>query len=110
MEPLIRFTTSTTCCACRWRNGPSELTGSGKLVNWDRTADLGTNTVPTLVVGARYDTMDPKHMEMMNRLAELFPSSRFVGMDLSRTPLPSRGTRRQGLTNSLTTSRTTGMS
>ena len=34
-------------------------------MNWDRTADLGTITVPTLVVGARYDTMDPKHMEMM---------------------------------------------
>mgnify|MGYP001228251527 CR=1 FL=1 len=34
-------------------------------MNWDRTADLGTITVHTLVVGARYDTMDPKHMEMM---------------------------------------------
>jgi proline iminopeptidase len=34
-------------------------------VNWDRTADLEKITVPTLVVGARYDTMDPTHMEMM---------------------------------------------
>ena len=45
--------------------GPSELGASGKLVNWDRTADLGRVSVPTLVIGARHDTMDPAHMEMM---------------------------------------------
>jgi proline iminopeptidase len=45
--------------------GPSELGASGKLVNWDRTADLGKITVPTLVIGSRYDTMDPAHMETM---------------------------------------------
>jgi len=45
--------------------GPSELGASGKLVNWDRTADLGQITVPTLVIGAQHDTMDPKHMEWM---------------------------------------------
>jgi proline iminopeptidase len=45
--------------------GPSELGASGKLERWDRTADLGTITVPTLVVGAAHDTMDPAHMKMM---------------------------------------------
>lgn len=45
--------------------GPSELGASGKLANWDRTGDLGRIAVPTLVIGARYDTMDPAHMEMM---------------------------------------------
>jgi proline iminopeptidase len=45
--------------------GPSELGASGKLVNWDRTSDLTKITVPTLVIGARYDTMDPAHMEKM---------------------------------------------
>jgi proline iminopeptidase len=45
--------------------GPSELGASGKLVDWDRTADLEKITVPTLVIGARYDTMDPAHMEQM---------------------------------------------
>jgi proline iminopeptidase len=45
--------------------GPSELGGSGKLLNWDRTADLKKIRVPTLTIGARYDTMDPKHMEWM---------------------------------------------
>ena len=45
--------------------GPSELGASGKLENWDRTADLGKITVPTLTIGARYDTMDPEHMKWM---------------------------------------------
>jgi proline iminopeptidase len=45
--------------------GPSELGASGKLVDWDRTSDLGNIAVPTLVIGARHDTMDPAHMEMM---------------------------------------------
>lgn len=47
--------------------GPSELGASGKLANWDRTDDLEKITVPTLVIGARFDTMDPAHMEMMAR-------------------------------------------
>jgi len=47
--------------------GPSEMGASGRLERWDRTADLRKITVPTLVVGARYDTMDPKHMEMMSK-------------------------------------------
>jgi proline iminopeptidase len=55
--------------------GPSELGASGKLVNWDRSADLKHITVPTLVVGARYDTMDPKHMEWM---ASQFPKGRYL--------------------------------
>jgi len=45
--------------------GPSELGAGGKLVLWDRTANLSQIAVPTLVIGARYDTMDPEHMRMM---------------------------------------------
>lgn len=45
--------------------GPSELGLSGKLIDWDRTADLANLTIPCLVIGAQYDTMDPKHMEWM---------------------------------------------
>lgn len=55
--------------------GPSELGASGKLVNWDRSKDLSKITVPTLIVGARYDTMDPKHMEWM---ASQIPHSRYL--------------------------------
>lgn len=47
--------------------GPSELGLSGKLLNWDRTNDLAQIAVPTLVIGAKYDTMDPAHMEMMSK-------------------------------------------
>ncbi len=47
--------------------GPSELGASGKIANWDRTAELETISVPTLVIGAQYDTMDPSFMEMMSR-------------------------------------------
>ena len=47
--------------------GPSELGASGKLLEWDRTADLKNITVPTLTIGAAHDTMDPKHMEWMSR-------------------------------------------
>ena len=45
--------------------GPSELGASGKLEHWDRTSDLGEINVPALVIGARHDTMDPKHLEWM---------------------------------------------
>jgi len=45
--------------------GPSELGASGKLVDWDRTKDLARLTVPTLVIGAEHDTMDPEHMRWM---------------------------------------------
>ena len=53
--------------------GPSEL-GIGrdaKLYDWDRTASLSEIDVATLVIGARYDTMDPAFMEMM---ATRFPN------------------------------------
>src|SRR5262249_12448904 len=46
--------------------GPSELGAGGVLVNWDRTADLKSISVPTLVIGAKYDTMDPDHMKWMS--------------------------------------------
>ena len=45
--------------------GPSEFGIRGKLANWDRTEDLAKIDVPTLVIGAQHDTMDPEFMEMM---------------------------------------------
>src|SRR5688500_16443425 len=55
--------------------GPSELGASGKLERWDRTADLGKITVPTLVIGAQHDTMDPAHMKWM---ADQLPRGRYL--------------------------------
>ncbi|VXC33438.1 Proline iminopeptidase [Flavobacterium sp. 9AF] len=48
--------------------GPSEFGISGKLEKWDRTNDLRKITLPTLVIGAQFDTMDPKFMEKMSKL------------------------------------------
>jgi proline iminopeptidase len=55
--------------------GPSEMAASGKLEQWDRSGDLAKIRVPTLVIGAGHDTMDPKHMAWM---ATQFPHGRFV--------------------------------
>jgi len=44
------------------------------LKNWNRKADLHKIKVPTLVIGAEYDTMDPKHAKWM---AEQFPKNVF---------------------------------
>jgi proline iminopeptidase len=47
-----------------YMQGPSEfgITGDATLKNWDVTSKLKTLTVPTLSIGAKYDTMDPEHM------------------------------------------------
>jgi len=55
--------------------GPSELGTSGKLVMWDRTADLSKISVPTLAVGARYDTMEPA---LMQKIAQSVKKGRYL--------------------------------
>ena len=55
--------------------GPSEMGASGTLEHWDRSQDLKRITVPTLVIGATHDTMDPRHMEWM---ATQFPRGHFL--------------------------------
>ena len=52
-----------------YMQGPSEfgITGNASLKYWDVTARLKTISVPTLFIGAKYDTMDPKHMEWMSK-------------------------------------------
>jgi len=55
--------------------GPSELGASGKLLNWDRSAQLRTIDVPALTIGAEYDTMDPAHMQAM---ARSLPQGRYL--------------------------------
>lgn len=47
--------------------GPSELgiSADASLARWDRTEDLAAITVPTLVIGAQHDTMDPAFMATM---------------------------------------------
>ncbi|MEY4629476.1 MAG: hypothetical protein RLZZ595_1802 [Bacteroidota bacterium] len=46
--------------------GPSEFGISGRLENWDVSKKLSSVVVPTLVIGAQHDTMDPEHMKWMS--------------------------------------------
>ena len=48
-----------------YMQGPSEFGISGTLAKWNRFEDLGKIEVPTLVIGAQHDTMDPRYMERM---------------------------------------------
>jgi len=43
--------------------GPSEFKVGGRLIDWDITDRLGEISVPTLMVGATHDTMDPAAMK-----------------------------------------------
>lgn len=55
--------------------GPSELGFSGILANWDVSGQLQRISVPTLVIGATHDTMDPAYMEWM---ARQMPNGQFL--------------------------------
>jgi len=46
--------------------GPSEFGLGGRLANWDVKDRLKEIKIPTLTVGAKYDTMDPEHMKWMS--------------------------------------------
>lgn len=58
-----------------YMQGPSEFGIAGTLAEWDRFEDLRSITVPTLVIGADHDTMDPEHMRAM---AERLPRGQFL--------------------------------
>lgn len=48
--------------------GPSEFGISGRLMNWDIKPRLKEITIPTLMIGARHDTMDPGAMEEQSKM------------------------------------------
>jgi len=50
--------------------GPSEFGISGRLTYWDVKSRLKEIKVPTLMIGAKYDTMDPKAMEEQSKLVQ----------------------------------------
>jgi proline iminopeptidase len=55
--------------------GPSEFGISGKLTNWDVSTQLKDIKLPTLVIGATHDSMDPKYMEWMS---QQIPGAQFL--------------------------------
>lgn len=50
--------------------GPSEFGVAGRLLNWDVKNRLKELKVPTLMIGAKFDTMDPKAMEEQSKLVQ----------------------------------------
>lgn len=50
--------------------GPSEFKTGGRLIKWDIKDRLKELTVPTLMVGAKYDTMDPETMKKQSEMVQ----------------------------------------
>jgi proline iminopeptidase len=50
--------------------GPSEFGVAGRLVNWNIKDRLKEIKTPTLMVGAKYDTMDPEAMEAQSKMVQ----------------------------------------
>jgi proline iminopeptidase len=48
--------------------GPSEFGASGRLLNWDIRGRLKEIKIPTLMIGAKHDTMDPAAMEEQSKM------------------------------------------
>lgn len=74
-EPVTRSVSRINFAAYSALQGPSDIEIYGSLVNWDRSAELSELQVPTLVIGAEYDIMDPKYMEWM---ANTLPNGRYL--------------------------------
>jgi proline iminopeptidase len=68
-EAVIRSLTHANNQVYVHMQGHSEfgITGNATLKDWDVKERLKEIKVPTLVIGAKYDTMDPAHMEWMSK-------------------------------------------
>jgi proline iminopeptidase len=66
-EPLTRMFSHLNNELYVIMQGPSEFGVAGKLINWDVSNELKNITIPSLVIGATYDTMDPAYMEWMSK-------------------------------------------
>jgi proline iminopeptidase len=65
-EPLMRSLKHLNEEVYVMMQGPSEFKVGGRLLTWDRKADLPKIKVPALMIGAQFDTMDPEHMKWMS--------------------------------------------
>jgi len=50
--------------------GPSEFGIGGSLAKWDIKSRLKEIAIPTLMIGGKYDTMDPKAMEEQSKMVQ----------------------------------------
>jgi proline iminopeptidase len=74
-EPIERSLKFMNAKIYNYMQGPNEFVITGTLKDWDRTADLKNIRTKALVMGARYDTMDP---EEMRRIASAMPNARIA--------------------------------
>ena len=76
-DPVTRGFDHINPVIYRKMQGPSELgiSADATLAHWDRSDDLASIEVPTLVIGAEHDTMDPAHMRAM---AQRLPRGRYL--------------------------------
>jgi proline iminopeptidase len=69
-EPMMRSLHHVNQHVYEYMQGPSEFVPGGALEHWSVWGRLDAIRVPTLTVGARYDTSDPADMERMSRLVQ----------------------------------------
>ena len=69
-EPVSRSFASTNQTIYVMMQGPSEFGIGGNLANWDVKNRLKEIRIPTLMIGAKHDTMDPKAMEEQSKLVQ----------------------------------------
>ena len=72
-EPTERYLRYLNTKIYNYMQGPSEFTVTGTYKDWDRAGDLKDIRTRALLMGARYDTMDP---EEMKRIASTMPNAR----------------------------------
>lgn len=69
-EPINRSFADLNYTIYKMMQGPSEMGIGGNLANWDIKYRLKEIKIPTLMIGAKYDTMDPKAMEEQSKLVQ----------------------------------------
>ncbi|GAB3032873.1 proline-specific peptidase family protein [Oleiagrimonas citrea] len=74
-DPVMRALKHANETIYTLMQGPSEMGLSGRLEHWDVRPRLKDIAVPTLTIGARYGTMDPKAMQ---RMAERVQHGRYL--------------------------------
>jgi len=66
-EPLTRALAKLNKDYYMKLQGPSEFGIIGSLKDWDISNRLNKISIPTLMIGAKYDEMDPKHIQWMSK-------------------------------------------
>lgn len=69
-EPVLRSFKHVNGHVYEYMQGPSEFVPGGILKHWSVWDRLKELKVPTLMVGAKYDTMNPDEMEEMSELVQ----------------------------------------